>query len=334
MVNENTPLRRRNFSIRHFSGHVQRRYNAYKNHQTIAPGNLSRKRKQRKARVNNNITLKIKTFITSSLPTQPKQEATVPVLLPRQLIRPEPLSDDVTIPEMEDAPPQFVRDSFATCGPRLFRDLSMAQTHVDSTHARAIPTSIKVTVPGCEARPTHVLAAFAPKTSNVTLFPVHDVVLAAHCENYPRMVVTEPLPAEHVPVQPFCLPHPPSYGPLSQYLYTHRQDVLFSTLCAPMPAPKFFPSQAHVSTSEPLSLSMEDMRVFARELSETYTQHKLLQSISTIHGLYKNVVALGIHDDGLWEVLDVLWGVYLTAVGWKVEGIATGEVLPNFSAEN
>ncbi|KAF9031280.1 hypothetical protein BDZ89DRAFT_1132002 [Hymenopellis radicata] len=143
----------------------------------------------------------------------------------------------------EDGPPQFVRDSFATCGPRLFRDLSMAQSH-DSANARAIPTSIKVTVPGCEALLTHVVAAFAPKTSNV--------VLAAHCENYFRMVITEPIPADHVPVQPFCLItvlYPSTYPP--------PRPVLLQ--CAPTPAPNFFPSEAHVSSSEPLSLSKEDV---------------------------------------------------------------------------
>ncbi|KAF9019878.1 hypothetical protein BDZ89DRAFT_1072704 [Hymenopellis radicata] len=65
----------------------------------------------------------------------------------------------------------FVRDSFATCGARLFRDLSMAQTHVDSANARVIPTSIKVTIPGREGRiqrdPLPRLRSSLPRTARI-----------------------------------------------------------------------------------------------------------------------------------------------------------------------
>lgn len=330
------PFRRRNFSNR-----VKRRYNSYKAHPTIAPGNLSTKRKQLKVqqqkKTEDPITLRLKTFLSCKVDNAPKQEATVPVILPRHLHRPESKQADVTVPDL-DVPSAFVRDSLGTYGVTLFRALAQTRTIVDSSAARALPPSVAITIPDSysEDRPTHVLAAYAPNCQNVTLFPVHSIVLAAHCHNFPPLATpTEPLPPNHLPVQPFCIPHVQSYAALSQYLYTHRQDLLFASLCAPLPPPKFFPTTPH-STSSPLpSISKDDMLKFARELSETYTEHKLLQSISSIHFLWKDVYALQILDEGLWEILDVAWGVYICAVACKT-GVSTDalhELLPSFDSE-
>nr|QBA29482.1 Clp1 [Flammulina velutipes]QPM99170.1 Clp1 protein [Flammulina velutipes] len=334
MLNETrTPFRRRNFSNR-----IQHRWGQYKNPKTIAPGNLTVKRKQRKLK--GGVSLKVKTYFTapaSSAQPENKQEAVVPVVLPRQLHRPDPATSDVVLPGI-DAPPQFVRDTFADSGTTLLYALSTVRTHLDtaSTPSPTLPSSVAVTYAEGVEPPTHVLAAFAPKTSSVSLFPVHDIVLTAHCHKLPPATFSSSpaiLPAGHLPVRPFCIPHPASYGQLSQYLYTHRQDLLFASLCQPTKPPPFFSATPHTSTTPPLQLTKEAMLAFSRELSETFTQHKLLQSMSAIHGLWKNVFALGIQDDGLWEVLEVVWGVYLTAVGSSEADIADGAVLPSFGAE-
>jgi hypothetical protein len=33
-----------------------------------------------------------------------------------------------------------------------------------------------------------------------------------------------------------------------------------------------------------------------------------------VHGLWQNVCALGIFDDGLWETIDFAWRILLTAI--------------------
>ncbi|KAG6884344.1 hypothetical protein C0993_011978 [Termitomyces sp. T159_Od127] len=40
----------------------------------------------------------------------------------------------------------------------------------------------------------------------------------------------------------------------------------------------------------------------------------ILQHSTVVHGLWQNTCALGIFDDGLWEVIDVAWQILLAAV--------------------
>ncbi|KAG7442949.1 uncharacterized protein BT62DRAFT_839406, partial [Guyanagaster necrorhizus] len=153
-------------------------------------------------------------------------------------------------------------------------------------------------------------------STKVTLHPAHHDVLAVHCPRLPASIQASP-PAPEIPVHPFCLPDPGTYAFLSQYLYTHRQDLLLAPLLPPGSLHSNpFPTTAHLSSSPKLPASTHaQLLALAESLAKDFTQHKLLGGLSTVHGLWKNVIALGVDDDGLWEVIHTAWGVYLTAAG-------------------
>ncbi|KAK0224017.1 hypothetical protein IW262DRAFT_1295681 [Armillaria fumosa] len=98
-----------------------------------------------------------------------------------------------------------------------------------------------------------------------------------------------------------------------------------------------FPTTAHLSSSPKTAEEIHwQLLALAESRAKDYTQHKLLGELSTVHCLWKNTVALGVDDDGLWEVLHAAWGVYLTAEGWT-DGrlhLRKGELIPDHSLLN
>lgn len=168
--------------------------------------------------------------------------------------------------------------------------------------------------------PSHMIAVYGPPSRSapsqrrrVTLFPVHSIVFALHCAKLPPFppisVPTTPAPGSRemvVPVWPLCLPSPQTFPQLSSYLYNKRNDLLLSSL---LPCPP------------PATLEQESSLLlpFASKLAGTYTAQALLQQTMTVHGFWQNVCALGIFDDELWDIIDLVWQILLTAVA-----IATG----------
>lgn len=53
---------------------------------------------------------------------------------------------------------------------------------------------------------------------------------------------------------------------------------------------------------------------FSNKLRATYTAPALLTHAMAINGLWRNVVALGIFDERLWEALDIAWAAVLGAL--------------------
>jgi hypothetical protein len=168
--------------------------------------------------------------------------------------------------------------------------------------------------------PTHMLALYSrhPSEGNttthksVTLFPTHNIILAANCANLPQLPPSTPSPTNvgdqiKIPIVPLCIPSPQTFPRLSAYLYTKNSFSLLTSL---------------LSTRPPLSLTLEDeytIRQFAGRLAGTYTTQALLHQIMMVNGLWRNVCALGIFDGGIWSAMDIAWEALLTALA-----IATG----------
>jgi hypothetical protein len=164
--------------------------------------------------------------------------------------------------------------------------------------------------------PSHMLAVYSrqPSTTSrrrITLFPFHNIVLASHCANLPNLP-TPPKTKQPeasgsrltVPVVPLCIPSPQTFPYLSAFLYTKRTDLLLSSLLPCIP---------------PTSLSAENvdsavLLQFATSLAGTYTPQALLQNVMKVNGLWRNVCALGVFDDRLWDTMDLAWEVLLTAL--------------------
>lgn len=156
----------------------------------------------------------------------------------------------------------------------------------------ALPNEMDVSIDNAAGVcPTHMLAVYSsrPTTASprkVTLFPTHQLVLAAHCANLPALPASS---ATHtagtsatVPVVPLCLPSPEAFPLLQSYLYTKNTENLSNVL---------FPS-----TSTPL-----DKVVIQRHMG-------------LIHGLWADACALGVVDSALYEVIQSSWNRLVAAV--------------------
>lgn len=129
--------------------------------------------------------------------------------------------------------------------------------------------------------PTHMLAVYASKSdqtiaaskTKVTLFPVHEIVLSAHCANLPK------LPASSypytIPVVPLALPSPGMYPILQNYLYTKNIATLEKFL---VPA-----SHAQMHTTS------------------------LMRRLLAVHGLWGNACALGVIDAPFYATIERIW---------------------------
>jgi hypothetical protein len=164
------------------------------------------------------------------------------------------------------------------------------------------------------ALPTHMMAIYSPETvggakkRKVTLFPAHSLILASHCAKLPPFSSSHALPNEEgspqeitIPIAPLCLPSPETYPYLSSYLYIKRTDLLLESL---------------LPDDLPRELAKEGAQLlpFAAKLAGKFTAQLLLQHTMIVHGLWRNVCALGVFDDNLWNAMDLAWEVLLTAI--------------------
>ncbi|EDR03807.1 uncharacterized protein LACBIDRAFT_331256 [Laccaria bicolor S238N-H82] len=192
--------------------------------------------------------------------------------LPRTLLTPQMHEVEMALvdPELKGVTPEYVRER-----------LSLMLAGLSSLKAQApkslLPNEMDVSISNpAGVCPTHMLAVYSsrPTTTTtsprkVTLFPTHQLVLAAHGANLPALPASS---ATHtsgtsatVAVVPLCLPAPAAFPLLQSYLYTKNAENLSNVL---------FPS----STS-PLD------------------KVALQRHMGLIHGLWADACALGVVDE-------------------------------------
>ncbi|KAF5365222.1 hypothetical protein D9758_005422 [Tetrapyrgos nigripes] len=253
--------------------------------------------------------------------------STHPLDLPRALGRPTPREASAeaikaaTGSHYEGQTAEWIRDCLRTDnrGFRLLRTNASVTADVDNKLTKE--TTITVSDPHATDLPTHMLAVYSPpkpkQKAQLRLFPVHAMVVAAHCSRMPAFPPSPNTPNDAnppqgvsgprettIPVRPVCLPHPASFSPLLQYMYTGRPEVLLRAVLPTMPAEQFLDNP----------LDSTNIMAFATELGRTYVVNVLLENATIVHGLWTNACALGIFDDGLWTVIDACWEVLLQAL--------------------
>ncbi|KAJ3834942.1 hypothetical protein F5878DRAFT_544025 [Lentinula raphanica] len=275
---------------------------------------------------------------------QQQQPSIVPVMLPRALNQPpvcEPSDEAIaaaTGPSYCGQPAAFVRDELEASGPRSLRTLCSVQTQVINPSVLPKELPIVVTDRTAVDYPTHMLAVYAPTKTDVRMYPVHALFLAAHCGKLgpfppspslslsPSAFESEAVPASSseeeprtltltVPVRPLCLPSPPTFPHLLHYFYLRRPEVLFRA---------FFPcefSTDFVQNSCSGSGS-EEIHALATHIGQTFTPGVILKHTRVIHGVWQNACALGAVDDGLWGAIGVGYEVMLGALA--VGAVGTG----------
>ncbi|KIJ64788.1 hypothetical protein HYDPIDRAFT_175315 [Hydnomerulius pinastri MD-312] len=252
------------------------------------------------------------------------------VTLPRYLSRPSfreisKATINAVAPELADTELNYIRDGLECLGPDMLQVLAGVKAEPISN---VLPKELSVVINDLSAdMPTHMLAVYSRQVSaatkrRVTLFPAHNIILAAHCSNLPILPTSNITRPEtvgssiSVPVVPLCIPAPEVFPQLSTFLYTKRIDHLLASLL-PCPAPQALYRDDPTSES-----TLNLLQQFAGKLATTYSAQALLAYAMAVNGLWRNVCALGIDDEKLWCALDVAWEVLITALA-----VSTGKQL-------
>jgi len=295
---------------------------------------------------------------------------TAKIIFPRRLARPDfkpvPQSSLVAIdPELEGVPTQYLHDKLQPRGAKLLEIL----TSTSSAPVTGLPAEIEVLMKAmCDEvdMPTHMLAVHSKATTRpngsavaqgkrpVTLFPIHDIVLAAYCANLPplppstrQIVETRSRPSTttedeamaddssdsdsslqkaqtiKLPIVPLCIPNPPTFPILQSYLYTKRVDQLLARLLPAIP-----PSESSPASPVTPELAVADaLDKLKSTFSSHYSSQALLQHTLTVHGLWSNICVLGITDERLWRTLDLAWDVLISSMAACADRAAAGALL-------
>ncbi|KAJ6565622.1 hypothetical protein DFH09DRAFT_1363790 [Mycena vulgaris] len=216
--------------------------------------------------------------------------------LPCTLARP-PFTDIASSPS----------SSATACAPDARRNCSpcaLAPLHLPTSLPRShLPAAFSVPLraflgPNSVSYPTHALAiASAAKGKGGQaggehpIFPVHAVVLAAHCVKLPRLPPSAPAGSSRtagamLPVLPLTLPSPHAFALLHAFMYTRRLAPALTVLL-PLPPAFFSSSSSHGRSGEELTYST---------LPAAFTSPPALHALAS-H--LQDMVALGVYDPEL-----------------------------------
>lgn len=198
---------------------------------------------------------------------------------------------------------------------------------------------IDVLVENSPDLPTHMLAIHDPaekvsptQKKHVTLYPIHNPVVASQCANLPALplVPTPPLvvdPHQVMMQLPIChlgIPSPEAFAPLMDYLYLHDIGTV-----ADYTLPAFeldeddsdSDSDSDEEEDELLSWKRSVARRVSSQLAQEYamTPEILLAHCQRTLSMYRNVVALGVWDSRLWTFIDMSWEILIVALG-RIQG--------------
>lgn len=149
-------------------------------------------------------------------------------------------------------------------------------------------------------RATHILAISSPSSSgHQHLYPIHGLVWATQCTTLSSLSTSNPPSTSqdaYLPVVPLLLPSLHAFPTLQGWIYLRSPYLLLHWLLVPsLPSPHPVPNHSLLPIdSVPFDLSSQ-------------SQASLLVQAGKIFELWKDVVALGIGEEVLWEVLRSAW---------------------------
>jgi len=258
------------------------------------------------------------------------------VQLPRTLQRPsysEVSRDQIAAvaPELVDIPTEYIRRSICAKTNQMLAGASaLSKTHLPLTIPKShLRHNTPLTIPirsspsqQSPTFPTHFLAlSTSSKTQNsisdqLLLIPTHSLVLAAHCAALPRMPPSSPQPHGNtvtIPILPLAVPSPQAFPTLHQYLYTHNVANLLYSLLPSLPS-AFLSSissdMIHSTLASGPKLHQLSAHCMANAQHGQPTQI-IMGHAQHITALWRNAIALGVHDKDLWDAIDLAWEVVL-----------------------
>jgi hypothetical protein len=180
--------------------------------------------------------------------------------------------------------------------------------------------------------PTHVIAlsparASSSSSSEALLFPIHAIMLAINCPNLPRIPGSSPHVSSNgtvtLPVIQLSVPSPSAFPTIQNYLYAHDSSALLMSLVGgPLAVPPSFlalisPSSQHSpgqTVRSTLASGQKLHQLSAHLCAAAGGLQSLMARATTVVGVWRTVVALGIADPEMWDVLDLSWEVLLGAM--------------------
>lgn len=251
------------------------------------------------------------------------------VQLPRKLQRPQyievPAQNIAAIdPELSHVPVDYVRRGLKNQANQMFAGISALQLS-PSMHRSQLHHTPSLTIPirpsgPSSSYPTHILALSKSSTSDshVTLVATHALVLASNCASLPRL---PPSASSHgatvsvtLPVLPLTIPAPAAFAPLHTFLYTHSAPQLLSALLPAIPGSFLSTLTSPQALRGTLASGPALHTLSAHLMSSAPGMGALTNVAQNIAAVWRNAVALGVHDPELWHCLDLAWEVILGAM--------------------
>lgn len=168
-------------------------------------------------------------------------------------------------------------------------------------------------LPSIESLPSHVLCVVNPQSKQPgQLVPVHALIYAAQCSNFPRL--SRALPhvdtqskSARLAVVPVYVPSPSTFPLLNSYLYTKRAERLLATLAPLSSSALGAIPVGHQGASNTVA-------ALGRAMAEAFPLPTLVEHAAVVHGLWGNVMALGVDDEVLWWALETSWEIITNGI--------------------
>lgn len=242
----------------------------------------------------------------------------LPLALPYTAFPPvDPTGIESLDPELRGVPVEYVVHKLRSIGPELLNGLGYVTPPQTAYTASNMPAWVDVRVssrlPSLESLPSHVLCVVNPQSKQPgQLIPVHALIYAAQCSNFPRLSRATPhvdtaSKSARLAVVPLYLPSPQTFNLLNSYLYTKRAERLLSTLA---------PISSNALASIPVGHqgASNTLSALGRAMAEAFPLPTLVEHAAVVHGLWSNVMALGVDDEVLWWALETSWGIITSAI--------------------
>jgi hypothetical protein len=195
---------------------------------------------------------------------------------------------------------------------------SMPRSQLHHTPSLTIPVRPSGSSP---SYPTHILALSKSSNSfdsSVTLVATHALILASNCASLPRLPPSAPSYGSNVnvtlPILPLTIPAPAAFRPLHTFLYNHSAPQLLSTLLRAVPGSFLATLTSPQALRGTLSSGPALHTLSAHLMSSAPGMSALTDVAQNIAAVWRNAVALGVHDPELWDCLDLAWEVVLGAM--------------------